>query len=91
MRAVGKIDNVKGSIYNIGGGNENKVSLIELIKIIEKKFGKPVEYSFSNWRPGDQKIFYCDIQKVCQKLGWKSLIGVDKGIDKLYEWVRQII
>jgi len=91
MRAVNRIDKIKGSVYNIGGGNENKVSLIELIKILEKKFDKPVKYSFEDWRPGDQKIFYCDIEKAHKELGWKPTVGIDEGIDKLHEWVRQII
>lgn len=91
MKAVDEIDKVKGSVYNVGGGYGNTVSLIELIKILEKKFKKPAKYSFSDWRPGDQKIFYCDIQKVCKELEWKPTVGIDDGIDKLYGWVKQII
>lgn len=91
LRAVAKIDVIKGSIYNIGGGNKNKVSLIELIKIIEKRFKKKASYSFQKQRPGDQKIFFCETQKAYKELGWETKIGINEGLDKLHEWVIQII
>lgn len=91
LLAVDKIDFIKGSIFNIGGGSKNKVSLIELIKIIEKKFKKKANYSFQTWRQGDQKIFFCDNQKIYKELGWKAKIEIDEGLDKLHEWVDQMI
>lgn len=91
LRALNKIDHIKRGIYNIGGGSENTVSLIELIKIIEKRFKKSAHYSFQKERPGDQKIFFSDNKKAYQELGWEAKIGIDEGLDKLYEWVVQII
>lgn len=89
--SANKINSVKGSIYNIGGGAKFKVSLIELIKIIEKRFKKPANYFFQEWRQGDQKIFFSDNNKAYEELGWKPKIGIHEGLDKLYEWVVQII
>ncbi len=91
LRAVNKINNIKGNIYNIGGGSKNKVSLIELIKILEKKLNKSASYSFKEWRPGDQKIFFCNNQKAYKELGWEAKTGIDEGLNKLFEWVVQII
>jgi CDP-paratose 2-epimerase len=91
LRAVEKINIVKGNIYNIGGGKGNAISLIELIKIIERKFNKFAKYSFQEWRQGDQKVFFCDNKKVCEELAWKAKVDINKGLDKLYEWLIQII
>lgn len=84
--STNKINSIKGSIYNIGGGSKNTVSLIELIKIIEKKFKKSAYYSFQRERPGDQKKFFCDNKKAYSELGWEAKIGIEEGLDKLYEW-----
>lgn len=86
-----KINKIKGSVYNIGGGSKNTVSLIELIKIIEKKFNKYANYSFHRERPGDQKIFFCDNKKAYNDLDWKPKIDIDEGLNKLYEWIVKII
>lgn len=87
LQALNKINKIQGSVYNIGGGRKNTVSLIGLIKIIEKRFKKPAHYSFQKERPGDQKIFFSDNKKVYQELGWKPKIGIDEGLNKLSEWV----
>lgn len=91
LQAVNKINKIKGNVYNIGGGSKNTVSLIELIKIIEKKIKKQSHYSFKESRPGDQKIFFSDNKKAYQELGWKPKIGIDQGLDKLYKWAVQIM
>ena len=86
-----KGNKIKGSVYNIGGGSENTVSLIELIKIIEKRLKKKANYSFKESRLGDQKIFFCDNKKAYQELDWEPKIGITEGLNKLYEWVAEII
>lgn len=91
LRAVDKINTVAGSIYNIGGGRQNTVSLIELIKIIEKRYEIPANYSFLEARIADQKIFFSDNTKAYLEIGWEAKIGIEAGLDKLYEWVVQII
>lgn len=91
VRAVNTINKTKGQIYNIGGGYKNSTSLIELIHLIKEKFNTPIKYSFQDWRPGDQKIFYCDIKKAFKDFGWQPKNNINDGLDKLYNWVKQII
>jgi CDP-paratose 2-epimerase len=55
--ATKNINKVKGEIFNIGGGPNNSISLIELLLILERKFGNKMKISYSDWRLGDQKIF----------------------------------
>ena len=70
-KAINNIETVKGQVFNAGGGKNNTLSLLEFIDIIEKKLGHKIEYSFEEWRPGDQKVYISNIAKAK-----RSLIGV---------------
>jgi CDP-paratose 2-epimerase len=85
--AVERIDDVRGSIYNIGGGVENTLSLLELLQIMKDKYGYRPKVDFTDWRPGDQPIYVSDIQKIKEGLGWEPRIGRDEGIEKLHTWI----
>jgi len=87
LLSIEKIEIASGKIYNIGGGRENSLSLINLIDILRDITGREIEISFSDWRPGDQKVFICDIIKISEDLGWKPKIDVKKGIELLFDWV----
>lgn len=86
--AVKNIKGTKGEIYNIGGGRENSVSLLELIGKLEKVIGKKIPYTFANWRPGDQKIYISDTGKAKRDFGWKPKIKVDEGLRGLVVWIK---
>ncbi len=87
LKAVDHIDATAGKIYNIGGGRANALSVLEIIEFIEKITGRGMKYSFGDWRPGDQRIFICDIGKATRDFGWKPKIPVSKGLGDLIEWV----
>jgi CDP-paratose 2-epimerase len=88
--AVEKIDIAKGQVYNMGGGAENVMAVwAEFGPILEKLLGKKIETAHGDWRPGDQRVFYADIRKAEQELGWKPKIGVKQGIELLFNWVKE--
>jgi CDP-paratose 2-epimerase len=90
--AIERIENVKGLIFNIGGGMENSVSIWrEFGPILEKIHGKEIHVDFKAWRPGDQKIYISDISKAKEYLSWHPKIGVKKGLSLLYQWVTKNI
>jgi CDP-paratose 2-epimerase len=87
--AIEKIDQVKGQVFNMGGGRENTISVwAEFGPKLEKLLGDTIEVARGDWRPGDQRVFYADIHKAERELGWKPRVGVDEGVKKLFEWVR---
>ena len=86
---VGKRDTLHHGVYNMGGGIENTVSLVELLDIIENITGKRSELSFGDWRPSDQKVYISDIEKVEKELGWRSTVDVNKGIKLIVDWVTE--
>lgn len=76
-----------GSVYNIGGGPNNVLSLLELLSYIGERQNRDVPRKFSDWRPGDQKIFVSDIRRAQQQLGWSPRITCREGLRLLYDWV----
>lgn len=87
--AASNIDKVNGRIYNMGGGPDNQASLLEVISILEGLKGDKIEYSFGDWRPGDQEVFVCDITKAKEEFGWEPKVDVKTGIGRLYDWVSE--
>jgi len=88
--AILKIDSAKGKIFNVGGGKDQSISIwVEFSKILEKALLKNLEFSFKDWRPGDQKVYISDIRKINRELGWKPLISIERGVKKLAEWVKK--
>jgi len=87
--AITKIDVACGQVYNIGGGPENVMSVwAEFGPLLEKLLGDEIPVARGDWRPGDQKVFYANIRKAERELGWRPKIGVEQGVERLFEWVR---
>jgi CDP-paratose 2-epimerase len=88
--AVAGIDKAAGQVYNLGGGPANTMSIwTEFGPMLEKLLGRPIPVKRGDWRPGDQKVFVADIHKAGQELGWKPKIGVEEGVKRLFEWVKE--
>lgn len=87
--AVENVERVRGRIYNIGGGPDNVISLRWLVELLAERLGRPIEVSFSDWRPGDQRVYVSDIRKANSELGWTPRIGAREGIERLLSWVRE--
>jgi len=86
--ALERIDSVKGQVYNIGGGPANTISVWrEFGPMLEKLLGKPIPVARGDWRPGDQRVFFADIRKAEGELVWKPKVGVEEGVERLFEWV----
>jgi CDP-paratose 2-epimerase len=79
---------VKGQAFNIGGGQSNIMSLLELIHYLEEDLKIRVPLEWSDWRPGDQPVFVCNLEKARRLLEWQPEIPVRDGIGHLIGWVR---
>lgn len=87
-REIENIEKVKGEVFNVGGGADNTISLLELLDEIGKYQEKPKIF-YGDWRPADQKVFYCDISKAKRLLGWTPLVSPAEGVKRLYEWAKK--
>jgi CDP-paratose 2-epimerase len=88
-KALLNINSVKGEVFNIGGGRSNALSLNDLLIMLNEKSGKRLDVSFADWRPGDQKVFICDVRKAERLLQWKPIISPDIGVQKLLDWINK--
>ncbi len=81
--------NLKQGLYNIGGGPDNTLSLLEFIEQLGLLAGERPHYSFSDWRASDQKVYISDISKIKKELNWQPKISVKEGLGRLADWVKE--
>jgi CDP-paratose 2-epimerase len=83
---------VPARVFNIGGGPENTLSVVELLHVLKEL--APCEISkirirrFSV-RPGDQLVYVSDISDLTQQLGWRPKISPRRGVERLWNWVKR--
>ncbi|EKT87571.1 NAD-dependent epimerase/dehydratase family protein [Leptospira santarosai] len=79
-------ENPTPGVFNIGGGPDHKISLLECIHMIGDILGKKQEIVFDVERPGDMRYFICDITKA-KGFGFKPKFKPREGIEKLIRWI----
>lgn len=82
---IENIDKVAGKPYNIGGGVDNTMSLLEAINEIVLQTGKNAEMTYLPKRHGDQDIWISDISKIKEDLGWSPTVSPKEGIKRIIE------
>jgi CDP-paratose 2-epimerase len=89
IAAIERRDTVAGRAYNIGGGPAFRISLKQLIAMLEERLGRKVSIEYGPARLGDQKVFYCDIRRARQELGWTPKVDPATGVDRLLAWIAE--
>jgi len=89
FKTIDNIDKTKGNVYNIGGGMENSLSLLELFEILENELNIKMKYEKLPWRESDQKIFVADTTKIKKDTNWSPRIDKLEGIRKMLEWIEE--
>jgi CDP-paratose 2-epimerase len=75
-------------IYNIGGGMENAISLVECIDLIASITGRKPDVRMGPGRHGDLHYFVCDSSKARQQLHWQAKVKPAVGVRQLIDWTR---
>jgi len=78
-----------GEVFNIGGGM--RISVNELIKVLEDITEKSAKVVYVEKQKGDVKDTLADISKAKSKLGWKPKVKIKEGIERFVEWYRREI
>lgn len=89
LAAVANINLAKGQAFNIGGGIDCSLSLLELFAYLEKLLNIRLNYTKLPVRESDQRVFVADIAKARQMLGWKPQVSAQEGVARMVEWVKQ--
>jgi dTDP-D-glucose 4,6-dehydratase len=48
-----------------------------------------MQYTFSDWRPGDQRVYISDIRKAKKDLAWAPQVRIPEGLKILHTWVKE--
>ncbi len=88
--AANHIEDVTGQCFNIGGGTENSLSLLELFMLLEHAMHIDLKIVEIPWRQSDQKVFSADISKIQRCLGWIPKVDKETGIQRMIEWVETL-
>lgn len=97
-------ERVAGEVFNIGGGIDNSLSLLELFDLLGDLLALPAHSTGLNppsalrpspltftqlpRRQSDQDFFVADISKASRLLGWKPKVSARDGITRMLDWCR---
>lgn len=78
----------QGTVYNVGGGLANSVSLCELTQMVSQMTGQRCAVgSDPITREADIPYYVTDITKINQKTNWSPQIGIPQLVEELYAWM----
>ena len=90
-RAQQIMPKIAGQAFNIGGGPESAVSLLEFLEMLRGLHGELPQVKWDGWRTGDQRYYVSDTRKFKAATGWAPRHSVDQGVRRLYEWLSQAL
>jgi len=88
--ALTKADRCAGEVFNIGGGMQNSLSIIELMQQLGDILDFKPLFSHIEPRRSDQKIFIADTSKAHCLLEWQPTVSTIMGFEKMLHWSREI-
>jgi CDP-paratose 2-epimerase len=76
-----------GEVYNLGGGRENSISMLESFAMLEKRLGRPVQWSYEETnRRGDHICYISDLTKLRTHYPqWNITRHLDDILDEMVE------
>ena len=86
-RAWSRIGALAGRAFNIGGGAEHAISLLDLLDRIEELRGKRPDLAYESWRPGDQRYYVSNTAAFTEATGWRPRVAPRAGIEALHGWL----
>lgn len=89
LKAAESIDKIKGQAFNIGGGIENSLSLLELFAFLEEELGIEMTYQQLPPRESDQRIFVADITKSKSLIDWAPKVSKFEGLRNMIKWCEE--
>jgi CDP-paratose 2-epimerase len=91
LAAISHIGQASGKAFNIGGGTENSMSLLELFAFLEERLGIRMVYEMLAWRQSDQKYFVADHRYASSVLEWEPQMKNAAGIDTVLAWEQEVV
>ncbi len=83
------IEAARGHAFNIGGGLQNSMSLLELLHFLEDRLGLKLNYTHLPWRASDQKFFVADNAKAQRVMLWTPQTTREQGLETVLAWEQE--
>jgi CDP-paratose 2-epimerase len=90
IKAADKIQSLQGKVFNVGGGFDNSLSILELLNFLEQELDINLKYTKNLSRKSDQKVFIADNSNLFSLINFDPFITYDKGLSEMIEWVESI-
>ncbi len=91
IEGVRKAMDYTDTLYEvINLGNNQTVSLLEMVRTLEEALGIKAKLEFLPPQPGDVPQTWADMKKAERLLGFKPKTRFEKGIEEFVKWVRQV-
>jgi UDP-glucose 4-epimerase len=74
-------------VANIGTGE--RISVLDLIKTIERVSDRRIEYSHGQDRPGEVQDSILSIERAREVLGWQPQVTLEEGLKRTLDWSKQ--
>ena len=85
--AQANIASVQGRAFNVGGGAENAISLMDLISLIAEIQGEAPAVAHADAVPTNRRPSISDLECFSSATGWNPRVAVHEGIRRLYRWL----
>ena len=86
VAALDAVDGIAGRAFNLGGGPANAVSLVQLLALLEQIVQRPLDITWHDWRPGDQKYYVSDRRRIDDALRLPQPRSWRRGVADLVDW-----
>lgn len=87
FESLNNLNETAGNVYNIGGGVENSLSLLELFDLLNEYLNINLVINHGPKRSSDQDVFIADISKINRHIGWAPKVTKEDGISQMLTWV----
>ncbi len=85
---IQNLEKINGETFNVGGGIDTSVSLLELTHLCEKLTGNNIEIaSIAETRQADIPVYITDNSKITTISGWKPEIKPLQIISEIVDWI----
>jgi CDP-paratose 2-epimerase len=82
---LGKVD---GAVFNVGGGRERSLSLLETTLLCRAISGKTVPVTPSpDTRPGDLRIYVTDTSRIEAATPWRPRRSAEQTLEDIHQWI----
>lgn len=85
-----KMDRFDGGTFNVGGGLERSLSLLETTELCERITGRSIKiHRKLETRVADVPLYVSDHRKVTDLCGWRPTQGAEETLGDIYNWIRE--